>query len=977
MLQRIGRRICLGLWIGWLCSYGLAQEFPKGLPLTQNFSYSDYRAATKNWKIVQTREGIIYIANHAGLLEYDGTYWDLHLLPGNQSLRSLAIDREGTIYCGGQREFGYFSLNAESQWTYHSLIEKIPAKYRSFSEIWKIYITESEIYFTCFEYVFVYKGGEIEVVVPPEQVRHAYFLNNTLYVPGLESGLYILENLQWKLIPNSEAIAGKFIQTIIPLDKNSHLLVTRTSEIYKFYFRDERVERWYPEADDFLAKSVINMGIRLKNGNLAIGTHNHGLVILSNTGKILANLDSQGGLNDDTVHDAYEDEQNNLWLAMGNGMAYVEMGTPFSIIDRKSGVSGSGYTAVNTDRGLFLGTSNGLFHYPSTKLSEQQSLWEDFLAFPGAYGQVWECSEIDGELLLAHDKGAFSVEESLLHPLTPELVAWDFHRLSTHPEVMIQGGYSGLNLYRRQPGGWKFIHKIKGFGEPARFITDDEHGNIWVANESPRLTRIRLNATQDQVEHIWQYEQEAGLPVSSWIKVFKVRGQLLFATQQGLYQYDPVADQFVPEDRIRKALGNLFVVEMEEDMFGNIYVITQEDGRARVGILRRDSFGEYTADFTPFQRINPLLIDVAENITYVSPQLVLIGGKEGFIQYNPSVPTQTPESLPLVLRKITSITQEDSTLYNGTPSLATHKYPLSFELPFSRNDLRFTFSTPFYSSLGQLQYRSQLKGFDQVWSPWSSKTEREYTNLPPGDYEFSLQVRGMGITEEVLVSKLTILPPWYRSRWAYVIYVLLTVSLFVLFGLLLDRRYSREREQIEREQQAALKAKEHEMEAMAQQSEAEIAQLKNEKLQAELTFKDQELTSSTMLILAKNEFLLGLKDQLGRLHRGDSNGEAPPVIKKLIKDIDQNIQSEKDWERFEHHFVSVHGDFFKRLKAKCPQLTPQELKLCAYLRLNMTTKEIAQLLNISIRGVETGRYRLRKKLGLQKEVHLVDYMMEF
>jgi FixJ family two-component response regulator len=86
---------------------------------------------------------------------------------------------------------------------------------------------------------------------------------------------------------------------------------------------------------------------------------------------------------------------------------------------------------------------------------------------------------------------------------------------------------------------------------------------------------------------------------------------------------------------------------------------------------------------------------------------------------------------------------------------------------------------------------------------------------------------------------------------------------------------------------------------------------------------------------------------------------------------------EDDWESFARHFDQVHTDFIKRLKEKYPQLSPKDLKLCAYLRMNLVSKEIAPLLNISVRGVEISRYRLRKKMQLHAEVNLTDYMIHF
>lgn len=96
---------------------------------------------------------------------------------------------------------------------------------------------------------------------------------------------------------------------------------------------------------------------------------------------------------------------------------------------------------------------------------------------------------------------------------------------------------------------------------------------------------------------------------------------------------------------------------------------------------------------------------------------------------------------------------------------------------------------------------------------------------------------------------------------------------------------------------------------------------------------------------------------------------------ELINKIDFDLRMDDEWKRFEFHFDEVHVGFLKRLKDLYPTLSPNELRLCAYLRLNMTTKDIAQILNISIRGVEISRYRLRKKLGIEGDTNLIDFMI--
>jgi tetratricopeptide (TPR) repeat protein/DNA-binding CsgD family transcriptional regulator len=160
------------------------------------------------------------------------------------------------------------------------------------------------------------------------------------------------------------------------------------------------------------------------------------------------------------------------------------------------------------------------------------------------------------------------------------------------------------------------------------------------------------------------------------------------------------------------------------------------------------------------------------------------------------------------------------------------------------------------------------------------------------------------------------------------------------------------------------------------QAEAEINKIEQEKLQAELDFKNRELTSNTLYLVQKNEVLLTLKEELEQMIP-DTDAGLKPKLRSLQRSLNHSLEVEKDWESFRLHFEQVHPTFFANLQAKYPDLTPHEIKLCAYLRLNLTTKEIANLTNNTVRGVETARYRLRKKLGIEAEENLTELLLRF
>jgi DNA-binding CsgD family transcriptional regulator len=203
----------------------------------------------------------------------------------------------------------------------------------------------------------------------------------------------------------------------------------------------------------------------------------------------------------------------------------------------------------------------------------------------------------------------------------------------------------------------------------------------------------------------------------------------------------------------------------------------------------------------------------------------------------------------------------------------------------------------------------------------------------------------------------------------------------LIFGFLYSlvffprRKYKKQTKVLVTKQAEQLEKKDIERDSIIRTKENEVMRLNNEKLQNEINFKNQELASSTMHIVQKTEILDKIKAELQKAHEEIGNKTIVNVqIKKVLSLIRANVRLDKNWDQFAHHFDQVHIDFNKRLKEDHPDLSPNDLKLCAYLRMNLATKEIAPLLNISVRGVEISRYRLRKKLNLDRETHLSEFL---
>lgn len=162
---------------------------------------------------------------------------------------------------------------------------------------------------------------------------------------------------------------------------------------------------------------------------------------------------------------------------------------------------------------------------------------------------------------------------------------------------------------------------------------------------------------------------------------------------------------------------------------------------------------------------------------------------------------------------------------------------------------------------------------------------------------------------------------------------------------------------------------------LLEKQEKEITKLRNEKLEAELEHKSKALASATMMNIKHDDFLENLLQEFqyflaeNKLTKQQGN--------HIIQHIREHISTEDQWQMFQENFDMIHQNFFRNLKLKYANLTPSDLKLCVLLRLNYSTKDIATMQGVSVRGIETARYRLRKKLNLSEEDSLTDFLITF
>jgi len=929
-----------------------------GVPYIENYSKSIYGAGNQNWSIAKDNHGIMYYGNAEGLLTFDGKYWQKHKMPNGQIVRSVATDNKGKIYTGCFGEFGYWAIK-NNKLTYHSLTLLLPKGLKITDEIWKIYIDQDRVIFQSFSKILIYQNQKISVVSSSKSLLFLHKVNKRFFVEILENGLHELVGDKLVYLPQSDQLGKQGILSILPY-KNGGLLIG-TSKNGLFIYDGKNFNPLNTPANAFLKTYQLNNGVQLLGKYYAYGTILNGLIIIDENGNIVQKINKSSGLQNNTVLSLYADDEQNLWAGLDNGIDRIELNSPLYFYFDKTGQFGTVYSSIIFNNKIYLGTNQGLFY---SEWSPNTASNLNFKLIQGSQGQVWELNIIDNELVCGHNSGTFKVLGDRIEWISRTSGGWTIKKLNSNPNYLIQGTYVGLSLYQKTPGtGLKFITQISGFDAPSRFIEQDNKGDIWVGHAYKGLYKLTLNSDYTKVVSTKYFDERNGLPGNYNINIFNLENRIVFSTDHGFYTYDELSNKFTRYEVLNKKLGSFAssnnIIKAGEKKYWFI-------NHGKTSLVNFTEPGKIEIDSNQFSLLDGRMVQYYENISKISNSIYLISVDDGFVIYH----TQQNQSndrnkLPRILiRRIDDITDKYYTLSETGNDM---------EIPYRRNNIRISFSLPYYRQ-AKVKYQYFLEGYSKDWSEWSDATDKDFTNLASGSYKFKLRAKlNDSSVTDVTTFKFTILRPWYLNNWALLVYSLLFAVILIFGKKIYERKLKKDSLAIS----ARLKAERDEiLRKEAEANEKQINKLQTEKLQAELASKNRELANSAMTLVYKNELLQKLSDEIAKLK--DENGKklSEDQTRKIQKVINDGMNDERDWHLFENSFNEAHESFFKKLKAQHPDLVPNDLKLCAYLRMNMSSKEMSSLLNISLRGVEIRRYRLRKKLEVPHDKNLTEFLME-
>lgn len=919
-----------------------------------NHERHNYNLGSQNWDIEQGTNNWIYFANSKGLLEFDGVYWNSYQVP-YAMVRSICTigDR---IYIGGSSEFGYFEKDKNNNLIYKSLSNRVNILV---GEVWNIIEYKHYIYFISNNSIEKYntQNDTLEHIIIEGTIYKSLLINDK-FIFGTDLGVleYSLSDGSSVLIKSLYSLHQQKIVSILAY-KEGILFVTSNEGL--FYYDNKKIKK----LDNLSIKSAnfINNNqlfcAAIHGSILVLGSiHNGAYLFDLEDPSISAYFNIDTGLKNNTILSLLFDKQENLWLGLDKGIAYVNLQSSLRPLFSNISLIGSGYCSARYQQKLYLGTNQGLFY-----VDENQNLQ----SVDDMKGQIWSLNVINGTLFCAGDFGIYIVDKQQTYKLKL-WGSWEVQALKQYNDTLLVATYFGFNVLRKERGRWVLSDKIDDYFNSSKgFVEDEQANHIWVVDHSKCIQKYILDTELKHIVGHKEYILGNGDNISNSM-IRKLNKDIIVCSNERIYKYSRLTDSFEPYNQLENLMdGAGYYEHLFIDELSNIWYV-------RSGALKLLSFvdGAYKKKNLNLNLKNEL-IPFYENINLLDSSNAIVAVDNGFFKLNiqHNVIASNP-NVPFI-RKVKSI-DNDSILYLGVDTTGEHSFT------HKQNSLKFEFGVTDYVAKSPKQYVCRLLGLqDSAWGQPSEHTFKEYSNLPAGTYRFEVKefVTLSENKDEVVAGfSFKILPPWYKTPIALLFYLVL----FVLLIYYTTIRTINQQKRIIAEKQKELKGQSFIYEKEQKAKDREINKLQTDNLKKELLLKTHELTGYVLNLNRKNEIFEDIKADASLVIKTlnvDTNVEyAKKQLLLLMEKIDNNLERDSDFEVFKENFDLVHNDFIKQLENKYPQLSHNEKVLCAYLRMNLSSKEIASLQNISLRGVEVNRYRLRKKLNLDRTVNLNEFL---
>jgi len=830
----------------------LAQDELKyfGSPFIRNYPVDEYGAASQNWGIAQDSRGIMYFANLAGLLEFDGTNWKLFRLRNTATLRSIDIDSSDIIWVGGSREFGYFMPNSLGGLSYHSVSEKLPDSLQNFTEIWKVIAVKNNVYFFSNSKIYRWHNNEITITNIELTPLYAFRIFDEIYVMEKTNGLGVLKGSTIKYFPGCEGkIFGKKYINACEYAENKMLIVTRFNGFFIYDIEKKELikQEIATEVKEYIAKNYGGYSLTLLDDNsFAVGSLMGGILVFNDKFELTDVVNHLRGLPINGVYTLFTDKDNHIWAGLQKGISHISISNPIRKFGENQNMNAYIIDSENYKNKKYLATMQGCYFLEKHSLSIKNDNHKFHLI--SGLDDTWTLEIYKNKLLVGGSFGVAQIIDTIPKMIFPDIkkLVLSLGQNAKFPNYLflgLQGGFSAIKINEQSDSELLKMTKsfdFKEINQTIRAITTDENDDFWISTSDNGIIYIHFTGESISDYKIHFFGVKNGLPSQRLLKAVFINNKINIVSTKGIYK--PVkkkSEQFY-NDFTRFEHDTFWGKYLTKDSAYCFNILSIKDNYYALAAdlsafieLRNDSV---VIDKSPFKKVNHIY-----NMSIENNYLDLITSNDFFI-YNLDKKYPGHKKYKTLIRKVTI--KNDSVIFNGNfYSISNNKLSLTKEqfdfqkpiIDYKSNSLKIEFSAVFYDEPEKTKYSYYIEDFTEEWSNWSTETKAIFTYLPEGEYTFKVKAKNIyNFESEITTFEFKILPPWHRTWWAYSLYVILLILLIWIIVKLNTRRL--------------IKAKKH-LEEIVKIRTAEI-QRQNEEIQTqaeELLIVNEELAQLSIV----------------------------------------------------------------------------------------------------------------------------------
>ncbi|WP_284651981.1 helix-turn-helix and ligand-binding sensor domain-containing protein [Flavobacterium terrisoli] len=902
-----------------LCSLTQAQEL---LPFVENFTKSNYNGDNQVWSVTQGNDNAFYFANNHYLLRFNGVRWEKYSLPNKTIIRSVFSDGD-KIYSGSYNEFGYWkrkdgilhytSLSKDKNFFNGSSINE---------EVWKIFKHDNKIYFQSFNELYVLENNKIRKIRIPFQISYCFLVDNIIYAASVKDGVFLFENNEFRKIDKWNLLEGNIIHAI---DKANGKMFFFTQKSGIYIEENNALRPWSHPLNELLKKEIIITAKAISNNRLIIGTAFQGVYVIDLKNNSYNNICRKNALKNNSILSIGLDKENDLWLGLDNGISHIEINSPYKIFSDNSGILGSVYTMAPLKDGLLLGSNHGVFKYQNKTLT----------LLSNSQGQVWDILKVGDRYLIGHNDGTYVYENNALQKVNEISGGWKFLKSNFHNNFFL-ANYSGIVIYEN-PSDLKTYKYFSNLTKPIKSIIQNKHNELWAVDNYRSLYRIIFddNFIVEKIENITKKNKILN---DYGVKMVNFNNEVLFYINSKWYSYNSMSSKLELNSYFNKSFSNISeLIPIDDENFiilkdKSLYVINRINNK-------------FVWRLIPEKYYEGKIINQDTKV-FKSNGQYLLNLDDGFFSFKLQKPKPKPHGKSVRLEAFVDglFVEKSATIgYNKSISLDV----ISEYYGYNKQELFFT--------LDDTKKYNSLKDSNIILN-----------NLSSGSHELIVYYNDGERYVQLASFNFTVERPWYISFWMVLIYVSIIVGAFYLYYKWNKIRYIEKLKLKEEELKHQKEILHLEMEA---QNKLKLQEYEKHILEVQIQAKASEVAGKSLSIAKQSEMIESILKAL------ESETEISNLKSSIKKSIKINAINKNEWESFEKNLLQSNEEFVQRLSKKYPILTSKDIKLCIYLKMNLSSKEIAPLMNISFRGVELHRYRLRKKLGLTSDDSLSKFMI--